>query len=219
MKALTLQQLVEVWNKILKDKGAQQALATLAKDGFRISHLSPRDPSLRNPCWVDYIATIPFVPNRPSRTRFYRKTSLQKHWPLVRVMRRFAVKLDDPFCEMGVALGRHYSVNEDPSLGKRMTEASELIEKLLSWNWYTREKNPRNALIACLRWQIRERTKKPHDKELLAIISAAFRATGKKEGFYLTPNALDRIEKREKESRVRAASRFRSWLSTEPALY
>ena len=76
----------------------------------------------------------------------------------------------------------------------------------------SRDRNPRNALIAELRWVIRWRTGSPHDRELTILIDAAFQAAGVKNGFYIEPSALDRIEKREKEGRVKAVSRFRSRL-------
>jgi hypothetical protein len=217
MKAVKLEQLLEIWSKILKDRDAQQALARLEKNGFGISHLTPTDPAFRRPSWADYISAIPLVPNRPSRRRIHSRTSLQKHWSLVRAMHRLIEKLDDPFCEMSIAIGRDYSVRDLTSLSKQLTETKEFIKQFLTWDCYIRERNPRNALIAELRWQIRSRTRKPHDRELRALIDAAFRAAGVKEGPYLTSNALDRIEKREKESRVKAIRRFRSRVSRLPA--
>jgi hypothetical protein len=85
--------------------------------------------------------------------------------------------------------------------------AASFIEKFLSWDWYIRERNPRNVLIAELRWTIRDRTGKPHDRELSTAIDAAFRAAGR-EVLRLDNTTLDRIEKREKEIRVKSFRRL-----------
>ena len=58
--------------------------------------------------------------------------------------------------------------------------------------------NPRNSVIATLRWTIRDRTGKPHDRELNVLTDAAFRAAGYKDGYYLDSATLDRIEKRQR---------------------
>jgi hypothetical protein len=132
---------------------------------------------LRRSSWADCISAIPLVPSRSSRRRIHSRTSLEKHWSFVRAMHRLIEKLDDPFCEVNIAIGRDYSVRDLMTLSKQLTETKEFSKKFLTWEWYTRERNPRNALIAELRWQIRERTGKPHDRELRAIIDAAFRYT------------------------------------------
>jgi hypothetical protein len=82
-------------------------------------------------------------------------------------------------------------------------------ERFLSWNYYVRYVNRRNALIAELGWTIRERTGRPRDRELNALIDAAFRAAGCNKGCYIEPTTLDRIEKREKEGRQRVNRRIR----------
>jgi hypothetical protein len=88
-----------------------------------------------------------------------------------------------------------------------------MLEHFLSWDYYVRYLNSRNALIAELRWTIRERTGRPHDRDLNILIDAAFRAAGNKEGCYIDAATLDRIEKRQKESRVKANRRIRSLIS------
>ena len=214
MKGLTQEKLTEVWSKILKDKSARHALEKLKKAGFGILHLKPRDATLERPNWADCIAAIPFLPNRLSRRRIHLQSTLQKHWPLVRAMRLMQRKLNDPFCEVSIASIRDLSPGELIRLKKLVKETTDFVEKFLTWNWYARDSNPRNAVIAELRWQIRERTGKPHDLEFTELIDGAFRAAGVKDGPYLTPNHLDRIEKREKESRVKATKRLRSRTQT-----
>ncbi len=214
MEALTLERLCEIWSKILKDPTARKALQRLGMQGFNISHLTPRDATFQRPNWADYIAAIPLLPNRPSRRRIHSKTSLQKHWPLVRALRRFAQKVNDPFCEVSIVSKRDSPLAEIVTLHRRLAETADFVEKFLSWNWYTRDRNQRNAVIAELRWEIRWRTGKPHDAELGILIDAAFRAAGVKETFYIDATALDRIEKREKEGRVKATGRLRSRLNS-----
>jgi hypothetical protein len=97
-----------------------------------------------------------------------------------------------------------------PRLAKRLIETAEFLDGFFTWSWTTRDRNPRGAAIAEPRWEIRNRTGRPHDPELAALIDAAFRAAGHKEGFWIDATALDRIEKREKEGRVKAARRLRS---------
>ena len=84
-----------------------------------------------------------------------------------------------------------------------------MLEHFLSWDYCIRNLNPRHALIAELRWTIREKTGKPHDRELNILIDAAFRAAEVEEDFDIDPATLDRIEKRQKESRVKAHRRTR----------
>jgi hypothetical protein len=214
MTNITLERLQEIWEKIRKDKYAQKALHQLDQDGFPISHLNPCDPSFRQPSWADYIAAIPLVTNRPSRRRLHSKATLRKHWPLVRAIRHLAQKVDDGFSEVYFVTRRDINLDDIARLRKRLLETADWVENFLSWDWYTRDKNRRNALIAELRWTIRHRTGRPHDHELNVLIDAAFRAAGLKKGPYLDPATLDRIEKREKESRVKAAKRLRSRIHT-----
>jgi len=56
VKSPTLEQLAAVWRKILDAPDAKRALAKLKEDGLAIDHLKPRDPTLKQPCWADYLA-------------------------------------------------------------------------------------------------------------------------------------------------------------------
>ncbi len=208
MKPLTLGQLNDVWQKVRRDPDAAKALARLERDGFPIGHLKPQDPTFKQPCWADYIAAITFLSNRPSRRQIHRGRTLRKHLSLVAVLRRFAWKVNDPFCDKTVVSAQDLSIEEMRNLGKRLMETAEFLEKFLSWDWYTRDMNPRNSLIAGLRWTIRWRTGHPHDRELAILVDAAFRAAGINEGYYLDATTLDRIEKRDKEGRVKATGRL-----------
>ncbi len=205
VKSPTLEQLVAVWRGILADPDAKRALAKLKHDGFAIDHLMPHD--LRYPCWADYFAAIPFLPNRPSSRQVHRGNSLRKHLPLVEVLRQFAARANDPFCEIRVVTGNETLIGGSLEFGDQLGQAADLIQKFISSNWSIRERNPRNTVIALLRWSIRHRTGTPHDAELATLIDAASRAAGKS-GIYLDANTLARIEKLELEGRVKAASRL-----------
>jgi hypothetical protein len=209
VKPLTLGRLNDVWQKVLRDPDGHKALRRLERGGFGIAHLRPRDPTFKHPNWSDYIAAIPFLPNRSSRRQIHRRSVLRKHLSLVRALRDFAGKVNDPFCQVSIQSTRDLAIEEIRDLGKHLTETAEFLEKFLSWDWYTRETNARNCCIAELRWTIRERTGVPHDRDLSILIDAAYRAAGNNEGFYLDATTLERIEKREKEGRVKATCRLR----------
>src|SRR5215470_15292174 len=100
MKNIEVSSLQRAWSKILKDSEARRALERLRRGGFAISHLTPCDATFRHANWADYIAGIPFLPNRPSRRQIHRKAILRRHWPVVRAMRRLAQKMSDLFCEL-----------------------------------------------------------------------------------------------------------------------
>jgi hypothetical protein len=204
----TLSQVNDVWQKILKDPEARRAVARLKKDGFRIGHLEPRDPTFKQPTWADYLAALPFLSNWPARRKIHRHSTLRKYVPLVAMLRHVARKADDPFCGFHIMSKSDLSVEENLNRGKYLRQTAEFLKKFLSWDWYMRDKNPRNYCIAVLRGIIRERTGSPHDMELATLIDAAFRAAEIKGGLYLDPATLDRIEMREKEGRVKATCRL-----------
>jgi hypothetical protein len=201
----TLHQRKAVWRGILDDQDAREALATLKQDGFPIDDLSP--PDSRQVGWADYIASIPFLPNRPSRRQLHPGRTLRKHLPLVNALRQFAAEANDPFCEIRVITKNEILLEGSRNFGKELGQAADLIEKFISSDWSTRNRNPRNAVIASLRWMIRHRTGAPHDSELAVLIDAALSAVGKS-CIFLDPHTLERIEKREREGRVKAACRL-----------
>jgi hypothetical protein len=212
-KPLTTEQLCIIWEKIQSDSDAHRALERLDEAGFRISHLKPQDATFKHPSWADYIAAIPLLPNEPTTRRIHRKTSFRKYWPLVRELQAFAAKVNKPFVEVAIFGSRDYLDSAINTLGEDLLKAASTLERFLFWDYYVRYVNPRNALIAELRWTIREKTGRPHDRELATLIDAAFRAAGYKEGCYIDSTALDRIEKRQKESRVKADQRIRHLMS------
>jgi hypothetical protein len=217
LKLLTLGQLNSVWNGVLRDPDAQAALGQLKRDGFNIEHLRPQDSTFHNPSYADYIAAIPLVEYRPSRSHLHRSVSLRKHGSLVRALRNFAQQLDDPFCATSLISTSDTDLTHPEDLSDLADSAASFLEKFLSWDWSIRERNPRNALIAELRWTIRSRTDKAHDRELSTLIDAACRAADRPE-LFLDNTTLDRIEKREKETRVKSLRRLNSQARSGPPL-
>ena len=133
----------------------------------------------------------------------------KRHWPLVRELRRLAATVNVPFVEVAIFSAKDCPIPADDTLRGYLLKAASTLEHVLSWSRLERYLNPRNAVIAELRWTIRQRTGRPHDHELNALIDAAFRAAGYKEGCYIDSTALDRIENRQRESRVKAYHRLR----------
>jgi hypothetical protein len=213
-ESLTTERLCDIWEKTRSDAEGRRALERLDEAGFPISHLTPNDATFKRPCWADYVAALPLLPNRPSTRRIHSKTKLRKYWPLVRELRRFAATANSPFAEVRI-FGR--KDDPDSSLSSRddLLKAATTVEDFLSWDYCVHNLNPRHALIAELRWTIRQRTGKPHDRELNVLIDAAFRAAGYEKGcFFIDSTTLDRIEKRQMESRVKAHQRIRRLMST-----
>jgi len=220
-KLLTTEQLCDIWEKIRSDSGARRALERLDEAGFRISHLEPTDATFKHPSWADYIAALPLVPNEPSSRRIHSKISLRKYRPLVQELRQLAAKmnLNVPFKEVTIYGSRDFPWSTTGALRDDLLKAATILEHFLSWDQCVRNLNPRNALIAELRWTIRERTGRPHDSDLNVLIDAAFRAAGFEEGCYIDPTTLDRIEKRQMESRIKSDQRIRHLISaSSPSL-
>ncbi len=217
LKLPTLDQLKSVWNGVLKDPEALRALDRLERAGFKIKDLGPHDPTFRRPCWADYIAAIPLLESRPARSRFHCGRTMRKYRPLVEALRDFGRYVDDPSSGVTLISTRDTEIQLGEDLSGLAAGAANFIEKFISWDWYVTERNPRNALIADLRWIIRHRTGKPHDRELSTVIDAACRAAGRTE-LCLDNTTLDRIEKREKETRLKSFRRLKSYpgLSSTP---
>lgn len=215
---LTTERLRNIWRNLLKDPDATRALKRLKKDGFPLGHLRPSDASFKHPNWSDYIAAIPLLPRQPAATRVHRSASSKKYWPLIRELRLFAEKLADPFCGVRISSRKDLGLRELGDLEQDIKKAAEVLDQFLFWDWSERHKNPRNTIIAALRWEIRYRTGKPHDAELNTLIDASFRAAGFAGDHYIDATALDRIERREKEGRVKATRRLHSARGRSPHL-
>jgi hypothetical protein len=211
---LTTERLCEIWQKVRTDSDARKALNDLDNAGFRISHLKPSDATFMRPNWADYVAALPLLPNTPSTRRIHLKTEFRNYRPLVQELRQFVAEWDAPFVEVKVFHSQHDSVDAISTFRKDLLQAAATLDHFLSCDYYVRSVNQRNQLIAELRWTIREKTGKPHDRELSVLIDAAFRAAGREEGLYIDSTTLDRIEKRAKETRVKANRRIRNLIKT-----
>jgi hypothetical protein len=205
---LTTERLCEIWEKVLSDINARGALERLGHAGFPISHLKPQDATFLHPSWADYICALPLLPNKPPTRRIHDANSSRKYLPLAQDLREFA-DAPGPFREVLIFAGTDYpNYPTNRSLREDLLKAASILERYLSWHYCVCYRNPRHALIAELRWTIRDRTGRPHDRELNILFDAAFRAAGY-EGFYMDSTALDRMEKRQKESRVKMMRRMR----------
>lgn len=210
VQSLELKRLRGVWEKIRNDPDGRRALDKLARDGFKITHLSPQGTTPQALNWAAWIAALPFLPDKATRRQLHRRAELRKYWPLIPALRGLALKMSDPFSEVVVQSRKDLPPNEIRSIPKRLLETADFLEQFFSWDWSTRERNSRNTVIAVLRSEIRSRTGRPHDIELSALVDCAFRAAGREEGCCIDATALDRMERREMESRVKARRRLRS---------
>lgn len=208
----TTEQLCDIWERILSDSDGRRALKRLDEAGFQISHLKPRDANFKHPTWADYIAALPLLPNKPSTRRIHSKIRSRKQRSLIQELRCVAAKMDSPFTEVTI-FGRKDDPDSALSTRDDLLNAARTIEDFLSWDYCVRNLNPRHALIAELRWTIRQRTGRPHDRELNDLIASAFRVAGSKEDSYIDSTALDRIEKRAMESRTKSHKRIRFLMS------
>jgi hypothetical protein len=219
---LTTERLCDIWEKIRSDAEGRRALERLGEAGFPISHLKPKDATFKDPNWADYVAALPLLPNKPSTRRIHSKISLRKYRPVVEELRQFAATVNLPFMELTIYGSKDYpnffGSKDYPdyalsTLRDDLLKAAAVLEHFFSWDYSVRNLNPRNAVIAELRYTIRQRTGRPHDRELNDLIGSAFRAAGCNEDCYIDSTALDRIEKRQMESRTKAHKRIRSLMS------
>ena len=211
---LTTERLCDIWEKILSDSDGRRALEQLDKAGFRMSHLKPRDATFKHPSWADYVSALPLLPDEPSTRRIHSNGSLHKYWPIVRELRRVAANMNAPFVEVTIFRSKDFPESDLTTSPDDLLKTAAILEDFFSWNYCVRNLNPRHALVAELRWTIREKTGRPHDRELNDLIASAFRAAGSKEYCYIDSTTLERIEKRQRESRVKAHQRIRRLLST-----
>ena len=194
-KPVTTGRLCEVWETIKRDADSSRALAHLDKAGFRISHLTPMDATFKHPGWADYVSAIPFLPDKQSTRRIHRKNTFRKYLPLVQELREIADQI--PFAECAI----YENQDHPPPTPDELLETASVLNRLFHADISVHCLNPRNAVLAELRWTIRYRTGKPHDRQLQTLINAAYRAAGRKDDCYIDSTALDRIEKRQKECR------------------
>src|SRR4051812_1621282 len=172
-KPITDREVRDIWAKVRLDPDGKSALTRLAKNNFNISGLKVGGRRLT---LADYVALIPLVPNRIAARHIHSDARFKKYLPLLKHLRSFEKSLEDPFCEVRILSDYDTEVRQ---IRAEVGRAATTLEHFLSWSWSARRRNPRNTLIACIRSAIRNKTGKPHDNELGALIDAAYRAAGR----------------------------------------
>jgi hypothetical protein len=200
IEQLQQEDLNRIWRAIRKDKDGARALAILKKHGFDLGRIPVEFYT-----WPGMIASIPFLPHRRARSRLLsRPRGLRLAIGFLRELARSLaspnsrVETRDPRAEV------IYMKASDEMNPLRFMETADFLEKVSSWKWVITEHNPRQNAIASLRWEIKWRTKKPHDTELADLLDATFRAGGFKEGFHMTFESLKKTETIERETRKAA---------------
>jgi hypothetical protein len=93
-------------------------------------------------------------------------------------------KSKDPFCEIRINGPGELLLGEGAkTFVLEHKDEAELAQRLASRCGYVRDRNPRNAVIASIRWMIRHRTEESHDRQFASLIDAAFTAAGKEPPF------------------------------------
>jgi hypothetical protein len=200
IKRLQHEDLSRIWRAIRTDKEGARALAILKKHGFDLEK-----KAVEFHTWPGIIVSIPFLPIRRARSR-----PLERPYGL-RLATRFLRELARCLATANLrveARDRRTGVihlgASDEMNPLRFMEIADFLEKVFSWRWVITEHNPRQNAIASLRWEIKSRTKKPHDTELIDLLDAAFRAAGFKEGFQMQSESLKKTETAERETRKAA---------------
>ena len=156
--------------------------------------------------WPGMIVCIPFLPNR--RARSNRQPRLPSARPIIRFLREMALAIQQTYTQVEVHDRRKHILYTKASETIRHP-ALELTANHLEWifskRWLVTQHNPFTFTIAAIRWQARIITGKAHDKELIDLIDAAFRATGRagfpmeleafKKSRHMTDHAPGRQEK------------------------
>ena len=197
---LRKEDLIRIWRLVKKDEDGARALAILKKHGFDLVRIPVESDS-----WPGIIASIPFLPHRPARSRL-----LARHNSLriaIRFLHELAQSLAGPYCSVEARDPRAKVIHmkaSDEMNPARFVEATEFLEKVYRRNWVITEHNQRQNAIASLRWEIKWRTKKPHDTEVAALLDAAFRAGGFKDGLQMQLESLKKTESNERGTRKTA---------------
>lgn len=102
----------------------------------------------------------------------------RKQRAALRQIKFLALRLNDPLMRTVVVFDPPGPAWFPDDLRKPILEAVNLLEHVASWRWASRGDNPRRVVIATARWEIRQSTGRPHDRELRALLDSAFRAVG-----------------------------------------
>lgn len=198
IKQLQRADLDRIWRAVRRDKYGAKALANFKKHGFDLERIPVAVGS-----WPEVIASIPFLPSRRARSRILSRPDGLRL--TIRFLRELARSVECPYSNVEAWDGRYvYTKASDEINPRRFREAADVLEKLFSKTWVITEHNPPQYAIADLRWEIKSRTKKSHDRELTDLLDAVFRAGGFKQGFQMTFEALKKTEIMERETRKAA---------------
>ena len=191
------EELRRIWRAIQKDKVGAGALTILKEYGFDLDKIGVE------PCtWPGIIASIPVLPSQRARSRLLRPPAALRS--ASGFLLELARGLTSPYSHVEARdprAGVIYTEGSDELDPRNFLKAAEFLEKVLSRKWVITEHNPLQNAIASLRWEIKWRTKKPHDKEIVDLLDAAFRAAGFKKGFQMQFESLKKAEKFERETR------------------
>jgi hypothetical protein len=193
-----------IWQAIRKDRDGARALAILKKHGFDLERIPVEFGT-----WPGMIASIPFLPHRRARSRLLsRPRGLRLAIGFLRELVRSLARSYSRV-EARDRAGVIYMQASDEMDPVRLMETADFLERVFSFRWVITEHNPRQNAIAYLRWEIKSRTKKPHDTELADLLDATFRAGGFKEGFQMQFESLKKTETYERETRKAARRKLR----------
>ena len=200
IEQLQHEDLDRIWQAIREDKDGARALAILKKHGFDLKRIP-----VESYTWPGIIASIPFLPHRPARTRILsRPYALRLATGFLRELARSLASPDSRVEARDLRAKVIYTKASDELNFLHFKKAADFLEQVFSWEWVITEHNPRQNAIASLRWEIKWRTKKPHDREPADLLDAAFRAGGFKEGFQMQFESLKKTETYERETRKAA---------------
>jgi hypothetical protein len=200
IEQLQHEDLNRIWRAIRKDKDGARALAILKKHGFDLERLP-----VEHHTWPGMIASIPFLPTCRARSRLLSRPDGLRL--AIGFLHELARSLASPYSSVEARdpCNKVIYTNASDELDTlRFVKAAEFLEKVLSWRWVITEHNPRQNAVASLRWEIKWRTKKPHDTELADLLDAAFRAGGLKQGFQMQIESVKKTETCERETRKAA---------------
>ena len=182
-------ELQEIWNKIRKDPAGKKALETLKSAGY--DYLEKMPASRESVSGL--IASVPFLPNNRARSRL--KPKLPSAQPVIRFLREVAQAREDRYSNVEAHDKRIHTLygRAYPEIqAKRFEETADFLEWVFTKRWAVTQFNPLNSAIYEIRCAFNCCAGAPHDKELIDLLDAAFRAA-EKPGFPLQLDSLIKL--------------------------